>query len=256
MKKLFRSLAVSSLATVALTGAGWVFPRIAQALPEEQIVGKLQPVPVFLIVNAQGQPLTAAATANEQEVKVPVVFLDSQAAESFLGRAREQDSNAKIALVDLGTLFQEAESAEGSSAPPPLMYFPDEQELAAATSIQNDFRGVPLFFARKGADGPYLTITQNGQSSLPMFFSRADLQTLLDRYSQENPADAGQISVEVLSLEWLLAAMSSTGDNELDAQLSQIRLFPSSEVLQFLRSQQEQAAPNGTSPAPANGAQQ
>lgn len=249
MKKLFRSLAVGGLATLALTGAGWVSPRIAQALPEDQIVTKLQQVPVFLIVNAQGQPLTASASSDEQEVKVPVAFLDSQAAESFLGRAREQDANAKIALVDLGTLFQEVESAEGNS-PPPIMYFPDEQELEAATSIQDDFRGVPLFFARKGADGPYLTITQNGQSSLPMFFSRADLQSLLDRYSQENPTDAGQISIEVLSLEWLLAAMSTTGDNELDAQLRQVRLFPSSEVVQFLRSQQGQQGQ--AAPAPAN----
>lgn len=227
-----------------------MLPRVAQALPEDQIVNKLQQVPVFLIVNGQGQPLTASASANEQEVKVPVVFLDSQAAEDFLGRAREQDTNATIALIDLGTLFQEAESPEAGT-PPPLMYFPDEQELTAATSIQDDFRGVPLFFARKGADGPYLTITQDGQSSLPMFFSRADLQTLLDRYSQENPADAGQVAVEVLSLEWLLAAMSTTGDAELDSQLGQIRLFPSSEVVELLRSQQEQAAPGGAAPAPA-----
>ena len=48
-----------------------------------------------------------------------------------------------------------------------------------------------------------------------------------------------EISVQVLSLEWLLNAMLENDDPELDAQLEQIRLFPSTEVLDYIRSQQE-----------------
>lgn len=243
MKKLFRSVSVGGLATLALTGLGLLAPLSAEALPEDQIVSKLQQVPVFLILNAEGQPLTASATDDQQEVKVPVVFLDGDTAQTFLSQAQEEDTNAQVALIDLGTLFQETQAQAGG--PAPLMYFPEEEELAAAASIESDFRGVPLFFARRGEDGPYLTITQNGESSLPMFFSRNDLQTLLDRYTQENPGEAAAISVEVLSLEWLLAAMATTGDTQLDQQLSQVRLFPSSQVLNDLRSQQPAAPATG-----------
>jgi len=97
-----------------------------------------------------------------------------------------------------------------------------------------------LFIARQGTDGPYLTINEeDGEASLPMFFSRDDLQTLLDRYAETNADAVEEISVQVLSLEWLLNAMLENDDPELDAQLEQIRLFPSTEVLDYIRSQQE-----------------
>jgi hypothetical protein len=249
MKKLFRSWSVSGLAALVLTGAGLLVPLSAAALTEEQIVSTLETVPVFLILNSQGQPLTATASADDaDEVKVPVVFLDNETAQEFLSRAQQEDANAQIALVDLGSLFQEVQSqAAGGQAP--VMYFPEEDELTAATTIQDDFRGVPLFFARRGPEGPYLTITQDGVSSLPMFFSRQDLQSLVNRYVQENPGEARAISIEVLSLEWLLAAMTSSDDPELDEQLQRIRLFPSSEVLQYLRSQQPARPNNSAQPA-------
>lgn len=236
MKKLFRSFSLTGLATLALAGVGLLAPLSAEALTEQQIVSKLEQVPVFLILNSEGQPLTASASAEDQEVKVPVVFLDNDTAQEFLARAQEEDANAEVALIDLGTLFQEIQTPDQGAAP--VMYFPEEDELAAASSVQSDFRGVPLFFARRGADGPYLTITQDGESSLPMFFSRDDLQALLNRYTQENPGEASAITVEVLSLEWLLAAMASNDDQQLSEQLSRIRLFPSSEVIEYLRSQQ------------------
>ncbi|MBD2256736.1 Tic22 family protein [Pseudanabaena sp. FACHB-2040] len=238
MKKLLRSWSVGGLATLVLTGVGLLAPLSAEALPEDQIVDKLQQVPVFLILNSEGQPLTAAASADAAEVKVPVVFLDGETAQEFLEQAQQEDANAQVALVDLGTLFQETQSQE--TGPAPVMYFPEEDELTAAATIQDDFRGVPLFFARRGEDGPYLTITQDGVSSLPMFFSRQDLQTLITRYTQENPGEARAIAIEVLSLEWLLAAMATSDDPQLDEQLQRIRLFPSSEVLQYLRSQQQE----------------
>lgn len=213
----------------------------ALAMTQEEIINKLQTVPVFLIVNSDGQPLTAAATVEENggtEVKIPVVFTDVDTAEDFLAQAQEQDQEARVVLVDLGTLFQEVETPD--DAPPPLLYLPDEQELAEATEIRSDFQGVPLFLARQGEDGPYLSITMNGESSLPVFFSRDDLQILLDRYRQDNPDDSAAISVEVLSLEWLIAAMASNQDPELDAQLGQIQLFPSTEMTEYIQGLQSQ----------------
>lgn len=243
LKKLFRSVTVGGFLGCALLTSG-IGLSPADALTEQEIVGKLERVPVFLIVNAEGQPLTASATnrETEEEVKVPVVFTDATTAEDFLNQAREQDSDAKVALIDLGTLYEESANDDGT--PSPLLYYPDEQEREAAASIQTNFQGVPLFLARQGAEGPYLTITQDGETTLPLFFSRDDLQTLLDRYTQENPSESGDISVEVLSLEWLLENMAANDDPQLDEQLSRIRLFPSSDVLQYIRSQQN-AAPQG-----------
>jgi hypothetical protein len=119
----------------------------------------------------------------------------------------------------------------------PLLYFPITEEVSVAVELQENFQGVPLFMARQGVDGPYLTITQDGESSLPVFFSREDLQMLLDAYAENNADAADDITVQVLSLEWLIAVMNENDDPELDAQLEKIRLFPSTDVLEYLRGQ-------------------
>jgi nickel transport protein len=234
------------LLTALVSGSvlgGLALPLPAAALSDEAIVDKLEQVPVFIILNSDGQPLTAEAEVNEQEVSVPVVFIDGVAAEEFLARAREEDPSARVALVDLGTLFQE--TVLNDSERVPLLYLPIGDELEAALDLQENFEGVPLFIARQGADGPYLTISQDGESSLPMFFSRADLQTLLDRYSESNAGATDDIVVQVLSLEWLLGMMAGNEDAALDEQLEQVRLFPSTEVLDYIRAQEEEAQPSG-----------
>jgi hypothetical protein len=243
MRQLFSSILrplplLAALISGSLLGGGLVMPLPAEALGEEAIVDKLEQVPVFIILNSDGQPLTAAAEVNNQEIKVPVVFIDGEAAEEFLTRAREEDPSAQVALVDLGTLYQE--TVLSSNEQVPLLYLPIGDELDAALQLESNFQGVPLFIARQGAEGPYLTINQDGQASLPMFFSRNDLQTLLNRYRETNAEAASQIVIQVLSLEWLLATMASSNDPALDAQLEQVRLFPSTEVLNYIRSQQPQ----------------
>lgn len=216
-------------------------PLPAAALGEEAIVDKLEQVPVFVILNSDGQPLTAAAEVNNQEVKVPVVFIDGEAAEEFLTRAQAEDPSAQVALVDLGTLYQETVLNDAEKVP--LLYLPISNELEAATQLQSNFQGVPLFLARQGADGPYLTLNQEGEVSVPMFFSRSDLQTLLNRYRETNAEAANNIVIQVLSLEWLLATMTSNNDPALDAQLNQVRLFPSTEVLNYIRAQEAEENP-------------
>lgn len=234
MNSRFSSWIVGSV----LSGAAWggllgLLP--AQALTEQEIISKLEQVPVFLILNSEGRPLTAAATSGDDEVKVPVVFTDNDTAEDFLADAREQDAEAQVAPIDLGTLYQETQAEE--NVPPSLLYFPNEEELEAAVSISEDFQGVPLFLARQGEAGPYLTITQDDETFLPMFFSQDDLQALLDRYSTENPDESEDIQVQVLPLEWLIQVMAANDDPELDEQLSQVQLIPSTEVIEYLRSQ-------------------
>lgn len=239
---------LTALISGSLLGGGLVMPLPADALEPEAIVDKLEQVPVFIILNSEGQPLTAAAEVDDQEVKVPVVFIDGAAAQEFLVRAQEEDPSAEVSLVDLGTLYQE--TVLSPDAKVPLLYLPIGDELDAALALQSNFQGVPLFMARQGADGPYLTINQDGQASLPLFFSRDDLQTLLDRYQETNAAEAENVVVQVMSLEWLLATMTSSEDPALDAQLQQVRLFPSTEVLDYIRDQQPAAPAAPTSPTP------
>jgi hypothetical protein len=249
LPNFLRSLSLTAaLVSGSLLAAIGAIPLPAAALDEESIVSKLEQVPVFIILNSDGQPLTAEAEVDNEAVKVPVVFLDGVAASEFLARAREEDPSADVALVDLGTLFEETVLSDEANVP--LLYLPIGGELAAATQLEPDFQGVPLFIARQGADGPYLTINEDGEPSLPMFFSRDDLQTLLNRYEESNGSAGGDIVVQVLSLEWLLSMMVEGNDPALDAQLAQVRLFPSTEVLDYIRTQGANPASAPAAPTP------
>jgi nickel transport protein len=243
MRNLFSRAGLPLSLAGALTGGLFLgvvgFTQRALALSAEEIASKLNQIPVFMILDAQGEHLKAVSEADEN-VQAPVVFLDGQTAAGVLSQVEAGGQQAQIEVVDLGSVYREI---AGDSDTAPLLYFPIRDELAAAVEIQPEFQGVPLFIPRRGESNAYLPFVQGDEVSLPMFFSREDLQTYVDWVFEEDPSGAEDIVVEVVSLEWLLATMASSDDQALDNQLSQVRLFPASEVLEFIdmiRTQQGQ----------------
>jgi nickel transport protein len=230
-KRFLRSLlGVSWLGSLGALAMGVVSPALAMTTAE--IAAELNQIPVFLIRDAQGESLKAVSES-DPNLQAPLVFLDGQSAAGVLQRVEAEGQQAKIEVVDLGTVYQQ--SAEDGTAGP-LLYLPIRTELTAATELQSDFEGVPLFVPRRGQTDAYLPFIQGEEVSLPMFFSRQDLQTYVDWVFEDNPAGAQEIVVEVRSLEWLLATMASTTDQSMSQQLGQVKLFPSTEVLKFLES--------------------
>ncbi|MEB3314338.1 MAG: Tic22 family protein [Cyanobacteriota bacterium] len=215
----------------------------ALAMTTTEIAAELNQVPVFLIRDAEGEHLKAVSEA-DPNLQAPLVFLDGQSAAGVLQQIEAEGQEAKIEVVDLGTVYQQS-AADGTAGP--LLYWPIRAELEAATALQPNFQGVPLFVPRRGQTESYLPFIQGEEVSLPMFFSRQDLQTYVNWVFEDNPAGAQEIVVEVRSLEWLLATMASTTDQSMSQQLEQVKLFPSTEVLRFLESVRTQ---QGSQPQP------
>ena len=90
-----------------------------------------------------------------------------------------------------------------------------------------------------------LTIQQGNESAIPMFFEKEQLQTFIERFKTSQPDLAKSADIQVLQLENILEAMSST---QKDESLEKIMLIPSNESLQFLQSLQP---PAGAAPAGA-----
>jgi hypothetical protein len=152
MRKLLPLSLASTLVGGSLMGLSTLGTEPAWALSDQAIVAKLQQVPVFIILNAEGQPLTASAENDAaEEMKLPVVFIDGETAETFLAGAQAEDGSAQVALVDLGTLYEE--TILDDEAPTPLLYFPIDEEVEAATTLEANFRGVPLVIARQSQPG-------------------------------------------------------------------------------------------------------
>jgi len=99
-----------------------------------------------------------------------------------------------------------------------------------------EFRGVPLFVAKGGQEGGYLTIQQEGQSVIPFFFDKEQLQNLVNRFKEQQPNLASSVQIQVVPLEGIINTLQ-TQDNP---QLEQILLIPSQESLQFLRQSSSQ----------------
>ena len=67
---------------------------------------------------------------------------------------------------------------------------------------------------------------------IPMFFNEEELQTLLDRFKQQQPNLASSIDIQVFPLEGVVEAMKKQNDPQLD----KIVLIPPRESIEFVRS--------------------
>jgi len=253
---LWLAAKISLVTLGSLAGPTLVAPTVVLALTEEEIVRKLEPIPIFLILNSEGVPLSASASASEDEdLKIPTVFVDLETAQAYLAQAQASDASAEINITSLGSLYAQL-NADGN-APPPLLYFPSDDVRQQAVAINPDYQGgVPVFYAVRqerltNAAGETVVVSnlirirdENGELQWPVFFSPADLQVMIDRFTEQNPEQASQVVVEVLPLAGLIAAMGDNADTALQEQLGQLRLFPSSEVIGAIQSQAGQPAGN------------
>lgn len=235
-RTLGRSLALGAI-SLSLIGAG-ISASPAFALTQEQVGEKLSSVPVFVIGNDSGLVLVNGTAQAEGAASQPslYVFMTAQDAETFLARANEANPEfapeAEVGITNLETLYTEARA--NSEQPIQLVYVPEPTEASQAAELNTNYRGgVPLFFAQF-EDGSLTPVQQeNGETIFPMFFSRADLEALLNDLGERNPEARAAISIGVLPLELMLQQMQNS-DNEL---LNQILLLPDSETIDDIQSQ-------------------
>jgi len=242
MQGIYQKLTSMSLAGVAAATCMLAAPTPALALTEQQILEKLNGIPVFLIVNEEGQSLTASVTSNEQELQVPIVFINSVEAEAFIDNAENEQAeiagDAQIAVLPLSEVYAEAtQQLEGAES---LVYIPSSESVDQASQIvDQDVQGVPLYAAVDLENDRYLL---TGNNTLPMFFSLQDLQSQVSTLVANNPDIEDSIGVEVTTFETILGNMAANNP-EVDEVMELIQFVPSSQTLQYLQNLSQEAAP-------------
>ena len=235
MKGVISKLMTLSLVSVAASGLMLMPTGTASALTEQEILEKLNTVPVFLIVNSEGQSLTASVNNEETEVQVPIVFIHSAEAEAFLDQAEAEQAeiagDARIAILPLSEVYAEASAQLDNVSN--LVYIPSTESVSSASQIVNrEIQGVPLFAAIDLENEQYLL---TGNRTLPMFFSLQDLQSQLSALVEDNPELESSLGVEVVSFEAVLDNMAAD-DPDLDQLLELVQFIPASQTLQYLQS--------------------
>ncbi|BAQ63590.1 Tic22 family protein [Geminocystis sp. NIES-3709] len=203
------------------------------ALPQDAIVQKLRPIPVFTIADGQGAPLIAS---NDQNGKVAGVFISKQDANSFVEKLKKDNPDlgkqVQVVPVSLGEIFELSETNAKEKEPIIFAYVPTREQVEQAKKLNTEYQsGVPLFVAKAGEDQGYLTIKQNEQEVIPFFFDQQQVQQLVDNFKKAQPNLASSVKIEVVILEGILEALKQ-GDDEM---LTKIVLWPSKESIEFLR---------------------
>jgi Tic22-like family len=237
---------------VSLLGSTLLAATPTQALPESQIVEKLQGIPVFALTDSDNLLLTASV-ANEQGRPAKGGAFFSQAdAKTFLQKLQKENPNlakqVTVRPVSLSELYKAQMSLDPSKRVD-ILYVPNQNQVKTALNLSQktepslkQFNGVPLFFAKVSKKGTYLTVSgKNSKPVIPLFFDRDQLQPMIDKFKQQQPN--ASIEVQVLTLENALDGMRSKNDPFYDSLL----FGPSREGLEVLRNRTTTSSIRGVS---------
>lgn len=245
-------LLVRWTASLGMVGGLLLASSSAIALPEEEVLKKLDPVPVFTIADEQGAPLVASG---DDEAKVAGVFISQEDANEFVNQLKTKNpelaDKVKVVPVSLGEVYKLAEAAQTEENSLNFAYVPQEEAVTSAKTIgeanQQPYQGgVPLFVAKGGEDKGYLTIEKNSQQVIPFFFDKQQLEQMVAKFKEQKPDVAESVDIEVVPLEGVIETLETSEDEMLE----KIVLVPTEESIQFL--QNVSAPPAGeAAPVPA-----
>lgn len=224
----------------------------ALALPEEQVLKKLDSVPVFTIADEQGAPLVREV---ENEGKIAGVFISQSDANKVVEEIKKNNPDlakkVNVVPVSLGEIYKLSTTAESQEAALNFIYQPEAEAVTSAKEIgeanQQPYQGgVPLFVAKGGEEGGYLTIEKDSQQVIPFFFDKKQLEELVSKFKEQKPEDAANVDIEVVPLEGVIETLKTSQDKMLE----KIVLVPTAESLQFVQGTGQAPAP-GAAPTPA-----
>lgn len=244
-------LLVRWTAGLGVIGTLFLVSGTAFALPEAEVLKKLDPVPVFTIADEQGAPLVASG---DDQAKVAGVFISQEDANQFVNQLKTKNpelaNKVKVVPVSLGEVYKLAGAAKTQENALNFAYVPQEEAVTSAKTIgeanQKPYQGgVPLFVAKGGEDKGYLTIEKNSQQVIPFFFDKQQLEEMVAKFKEQKPDVASSVDIEVVPLEGVIQTLETSED----AMLQKIVLVPTAESIQFL--QNVSTSPAGeVAPAP------
>ncbi len=241
MKTLIRWSATLGLVVSTLLPPSLIQPRPALALPQEEIFQLLRGIPVFVLVDDKNVPLGGQV---DEKTVFTNIFMSKQNAEEFLIQFQKEKPEIgdkyKVELISLGAIYQVAQKNSNESQRLALQYIPTKAEVEAAKPILSregkEYKGgVPLYLAKGGPEQNYLTIEQNGETIVPIFFEKKTIQQIINNLKQEQPDQASDVKIEVV----LLSNLIGTLEEKDDEFLKNIRLWPSEEMMEIIRANQQ-----------------
>ncbi|WP_239121392.1 MULTISPECIES: Tic22 family protein [Spirulina sp. CCY15215] len=246
MKSLVRWCLALSVAGITLSSSLFSGTLKALALTETQIVERLKSIPVFAVADENGAPLVARipqnaqSTPNADSPSVAGVFINPIDAQAFITRLKQENpslgNKLQIIPVSLGDIYQldrRNNQQEGVN----FTYVPTNRQVELAQQLNpENFQGVPLFIAKAGAEGGYLTLQQNEEQVIPFFFEKEGIEQMVERFKEQQPSLANTIQIQAVPLEGVIQTLEQN-DN---AELQKIVLIPTQASLEYINTLRQQ----------------
>ncbi|RMF28243.1 MAG: hypothetical protein D6756_00515, partial [Cyanobacteria bacterium J083] len=139
IKSLVRKGTALGLVSATVLGT-WLTPNLkAIALPMQDILKKLNPIPVFTVADENGAPLVASSQQSQD--KVAGVFISPDDANTFVAKLKTENpelgKKVQVVPVSLGEIYkinQESSQKEGSENLN-FTYVPMKDQVDLAKSI-------------------------------------------------------------------------------------------------------------------------
>jgi hypothetical protein len=263
MKSLVRWGATLGLVGSTLLGTvfGANFPALA--LSEQQIKDKLDSVPVYLITNDKGLPLSRALPDAQNGKKaggsVTGVYMSRQEAQAFIkelqnakGKDPKLDEMVKslqVSAVPLGVIYQQLQQSKNQPNRLLFAFKPVDQEIQGALELLrqsgqkvDQFKSVPIFAVRFAPDQGYVPIqlTADKQQLIPLFLSKQDAQGLLGQVKPKYP----KADIQVIDVDGVIKTLQDKNET----WLNQVVLVPSPESREYIKTLPREKAPNTSAP--------
>ncbi|BAP17011.1 Tic22 family protein [cyanobacterium endosymbiont of Epithemia turgida] len=237
MKTLIRWGATLGLVASTILCSGLYQSRSAFALPQEEIFKLLRGIPVFMLVNDKNVPLGGKI---DEQTMFTNVFMSKQNAHEFLIQLKKDKPSIadqyKVELISLGAIYEVSQKNSNESQRLALQYIPTKTEVESAKPILSEdgkeYRGgVPLYILKGGPEQNYLTIKQDGETIIPIFFENQTIQQVINNLKQQESDQATNLKIEVILLGNLIGTLEKE-DNEF---FRKIRLWPSQEMMKIIQ---------------------
>jgi hypothetical protein len=231
--KLFRHcLSSISLCGTTVLGASLIASSPAQAIPEAEVIAKLQNIPVYVITDDKGTIVEARMGNQEKnpspQVSTGVFFVEKDARTFLEKNLKPQQPDlgkvVKVTPVSLGEIYRRQQANKNKPQELNYVYVPTAQQATSALAILNgrgqkltQINGLPIFIATiksKSGQEEYLTFQRDNREIVPIFFSEAVLRASIKRVY---PNLVSKVTVQVVDLNDWLEYMTSKNDAVISA---------------------------------------
>jgi len=247
MNPLLRWSVIASLLGSSLLGPSLLRITRAIALPESEVIKRLETVPVFTVTNEKGSPVLISDPKQKAGPQVATFFVSQKEAQGLLNQIKTKNAalgkTARVVPTSLGKAFELARQNRDKKDVA-FQFVPTQQQISAAEALLRkkdpkfkQFNDVPLFYAVDTKTNGLLSITskQDNSKIIPLYFNQQDLQGLVDQLQKQKPQLAATTQIQVTSLSRVIASMLQ----ENTPEINQVTLVPSPEARAFLSSLQQ-----------------